>query len=262
MKPPQVICRMLGFWLVVGVLSLGHFATGPLRHSEVSAAVPRLVRYQGQAVDSNGVPLEGPYTLTFRLYDAVTNGTALWTEQHPNVTVTGGNFSVLLGEIVSLDAFDWSQSRWISVQVNSEPELSPRQQITSVPLAIRAKDAEQLGPIVSVGSNVGIGTSTPASQRGFGPNDRVLHLKGLTTGSATGVRLDGPNGASAELYSGGYGELFIEVFGAAQGTNNGIYFQTEDANSATTPSTRMYISSTGNWSRAMRCMPRSCSITA
>ena len=29
------------------------------------AAVPHLVRYQGQAVDNQGVPLQGPYNLTF-----------------------------------------------------------------------------------------------------------------------------------------------------------------------------------------------------
>ena len=45
---------------------------------QAQAAVPRLVRYQGQAVDSNGVGLEGPYNLTFRLYDAATVGTKVW----------------------------------------------------------------------------------------------------------------------------------------------------------------------------------------
>ena len=107
-----------------------------------SAAVPHLIRYQGQAVDSNGVPLEGPYTLTFRLYDAETVGTVKWQEAQPNVALTGGHFSVLLGQVQSLDGVDWSQPLWLSVQVNGEPELAPRQRITSVPLALRAETAE------------------------------------------------------------------------------------------------------------------------
>jgi len=107
-----------------------------------TAEVPHLIRYQGQAVDTNGVPLEGPYTLTFRLYDAETAGTKLWEETQPNVPLSKGHFSVLLGSINSLNAMDWSRPCWLSVQVNGEPELSPRQQITSVPLAIRAKTAE------------------------------------------------------------------------------------------------------------------------
>ena len=58
--------------LVVAILAMlmGH----PLARAEV----PSLVRYQGQAVDTNGVPLEGPYTLKFRLYNAETAGTIVW----------------------------------------------------------------------------------------------------------------------------------------------------------------------------------------
>ena len=105
------------------------------------AQVPRLIRYQGQAVDSNSVPLEGPYTLTFRLYDAATAGNKLWEEIQTGVPLTKGNFSVLLGQKTAL-TIDWSVPCWLSVQVNTDPELSPRQQITSVPLAIRAETAE------------------------------------------------------------------------------------------------------------------------
>ena len=46
----------------------------------VQAAVPHLVRYQGQAVDNQGVPLQGPYTMTFRLYNADTAGSIVWQE--------------------------------------------------------------------------------------------------------------------------------------------------------------------------------------
>ena len=49
------------------LISLGLLLTSLLLSSpEASAQVPKLIRYQGQAVDSAGVPLEGPYTLTFR----------------------------------------------------------------------------------------------------------------------------------------------------------------------------------------------------
>jgi len=108
----------------------------------VQAAIPHLVRYQGQAVDEQGVPLEGPYALTFRLYDAETGGTKVWEEVQADVVLTGGHFSVLLGQVTPLAAMDWGEPCWLSVQVGSEPELAPRQRITSVPLAIRAEVAE------------------------------------------------------------------------------------------------------------------------
>lgn len=113
------------------------------------AEVPSLIRYQGQAADTNGVPLEGPYTLTFRLYNAETAGTKLWEEPQQNVPLSGGHFSVLLGSVTSLAALDWAAPCWLSVQVNGESELAPRQRITSVPLALRAKTAEQLATPVT-----------------------------------------------------------------------------------------------------------------
>ena len=110
----------------------------------LSAEVPHLIRYQGQAVDANGVPLEGPYTLTFRLYNAETAGTIVWEETQTNVPLSKGHFSVLLGSVMALTGVDLAQPCWLSVQVNGEPELAPRQRITSVPLALRAKTAEEI----------------------------------------------------------------------------------------------------------------------
>ncbi|MBI3319832.1 MAG: hypothetical protein HYZ89_04520 [Candidatus Omnitrophica bacterium] len=94
-------------------------------------------------MDSNQVPLEGPYTLTFRLYNAETAGTKVWEEMQTSVPLQGGHFSVLLGQVTSLTV-DWSTPLWLSIQVGVEPELSPRQRITSVPLAVRAEVAESL----------------------------------------------------------------------------------------------------------------------
>ncbi len=135
----SVVPRRLGF----SVSSL--LLTSLLLTSQCFAQVPHLIRYQGQAIDSKGVPLEGPYTLTFRLYDAETAGNLIWQEPQPNVPVSKGHFSVLLGQGAGTPLnVDWSKPCWLAVQVNAEPELAPRQQITSVPLAVRAESAEQL----------------------------------------------------------------------------------------------------------------------
>lgn len=127
----------------VSWLLLSYLATWPLSHFAF-AQVPHLIRYQGQAVDSKGVPLEGPYTLTFRLYDAETGGTKLWEETQANVPITKGHFSILLGQVTPLTTMSWGEPCWLSAQVGTEPELSPRQRITSVPLAMRAEKAEGL----------------------------------------------------------------------------------------------------------------------
>ncbi len=125
-------------WLIILML------TSLLPAHEVCAQVPHLIRYQGEAVDSKGVPLEGPYTLTFRLYDAETTGTKVWEETQKDIPLEKGRFSVLLGQTKSLQPMNWGEPCWLSVQVGSEPELSPRQRITSVPTAIQAESAERL----------------------------------------------------------------------------------------------------------------------
>ena len=161
------------------------------------AAVPHLIRYQGQAVDSNGVPLEGPYTLTFRLYAAATGGTATWQEVQTNVALDTGHFSVLLGQVTSLDPVDWTQPLWLGVQVNTQPELAPRQQITSVPLAITAEklaapvttsaltdDAKALVPAGAI--ILWTGASCPSGYARFTAMDNKFLVSGTAYNAAAG----------------------------------------------------------------------------
>jgi len=128
MDRPHVVLFAICLWATSSALAL--------------AQVPHLIRYQGQAVDSQSVPLEGPYTLTFRLYDAETAGTKVWEEIQSNVPLQGGHFSVLLGQVTPLNGINWGVPCWLSVQVGADPELAPRQRITSVPLAIKAESAD------------------------------------------------------------------------------------------------------------------------
>ncbi len=141
---PQLrLVKILG----IGLLSCAAFSNAAF------AQVPRLIRYQGFLKDSQSVPLQGSYTLTFRLYTAVTGGAATWTEAQTSVPIDSGSFNVLLGSVIPLDAVDWSIPLWLSIQVNTDAELSPRQQITSVPLALRAAVAEGLATPVTT-SNI------------------------------------------------------------------------------------------------------------
>ena len=136
------------FWFLVGLLT-----------TDVSAQVLHLVRYQGQAVDSKGVPLKESHELTFRMYDAETQGNLVWWEKQTSVPLTNGYFSILLGQVTPLDQVDWNKPLWLSTQVDTNSELSPRQRLTSVPYAMVA---EQLGNQVYLnGSNVGVGKKNP-----------------------------------------------------------------------------------------------------
>ena len=62
------------------------------------AAPPNLINYQGSLTDTGGVPVDGSFPMTFRIYDVATGGTPLY-EESQSVTVTQGIYNVLLGSI-------------------------------------------------------------------------------------------------------------------------------------------------------------------
>ncbi len=47
--------------------------------TSVFAQIPQTMSYQGVLTDANGTAIaDGPVNLTFKLYDAATDGTLLW----------------------------------------------------------------------------------------------------------------------------------------------------------------------------------------
>lgn len=92
------------------------------------AQAPKTLTYQGKLSDGGG-PLNGTYSLTFRIYDAATGGTALWTETSTNVSVTGGNLSIILGKTTPVNV-QTDKPLWLGITVGGNPEVSPRVELT------------------------------------------------------------------------------------------------------------------------------------
>ena len=125
------------------------------------AAVPHLINYQGRLTNPSGVPLEGSYSLTFRIYDAETAGNLLWEETQNNVVIQKGIFSILLGSVTNLNlAFD--KPYFLEIKVGEEV-MSPRQRIASTGYAIKAENAEKADNATTV-ANVGVSV-TPAANK-------------------------------------------------------------------------------------------------
>jgi hypothetical protein len=94
------------------------------------------VNYQGSLADSNGSPLSGTFDIRFSLFDALEDGTMLWSEDHTNVAVSNGLFSVGLGSLTTggLPLNLWGDDRFLEIAINGDA-LRPREPIRSVPLA-------------------------------------------------------------------------------------------------------------------------------
>lgn len=109
----------------------------------VSADVPLRIGYQGRLKNSSSTALTGSYDFTFRLYDDASAGNLEWSETQTNVTVTNGYFAVTLGSSTAFpDTLDFSETYYISTEVESDGEMSPRSILTSSPYAFRAGGLE------------------------------------------------------------------------------------------------------------------------
>ncbi len=114
---------------------------------QVKAEVPKLINYSGKLTDKQGNVLEDKiYDIRFSLCTTQTGETEVWAEEHYNaqgrgVQTYGGGFNVVLGGTTPLPAFE--QNYWIEIRINIKgtDETFARQEMLSVPYAMRAECA-------------------------------------------------------------------------------------------------------------------------
>jgi hypothetical protein len=104
----------------------------------VAAAPPATLGYQGRLASAGGIPVSATLSITFRLYDVPSGGSALWTETQPAVDVDGGNLAVELGSVTPLPSSIWGRQLYLGVQVAGDSEMLPRPALTASPYALRA----------------------------------------------------------------------------------------------------------------------------
>lgn len=110
-----------------------------------AAQAPLLLDFQGRLTNTTGAVITGSNSMTFRIYNVYTSGSALWTETQ-SVNVQNGNFDVLLGGTTSLSGVSFTQPLYLGVQVGST-EMAPRLNFTQAPFAM------SLGGVLSVSGN-------------------------------------------------------------------------------------------------------------
>ena len=104
-----------------------------------SLNVPHTIRFQGVLGDETGLPLDGTFTLTFRLYNTETAGAVLWEETQTNIVIESGMLDVELGSVVDLD-LPFNEQYWLGAEVGIDGEMSPRFKLTSVPYAFVSEE--------------------------------------------------------------------------------------------------------------------------
>lgn len=100
-------------------------------------AAPALINFQGVLKTPAGAPLpDGTYSITVSLWDSATAGAQKWSQTLPTVAVNHGVFAVVLSTATP-DLFNGS-NLWLEIKIGSDAAMTPRQQIVSVPFALKA----------------------------------------------------------------------------------------------------------------------------
>ena len=162
----KILSHGLVFLMLAAVLTVG------------AAKVPGSFNYQGVLRDGLGGALPAAPTLVhFKLYDVPAAGSALWTQEATvlldlnglfNVTLTDEN-GLLTGVIAS------HATLFLGLTVEGGSEISPRQQLLSVPFALKAGDVSQASGDFTVTGSLAV--------------DDGAHIQGLV--QASGVQIGG-----------------------------------------------------------------------
>jgi hypothetical protein len=191
--------------LCATVIVMLTLSAGVVWADEVTSAI----NYQGRLADSSGSPLSGTYTMTFRLYEAATGGTALDMDIH-DVVVTDGLFNTAI-------AFDTSyfdgRELWLGVTVGTDSEMTPRQELRPVPYALGLKP----GACVNGGGST---TALMVSNWGGG-----FALEGYSTANTGIVGISGVYGPPSPPSGmrGVYGRSWGGVGVYGEGGHTGVY---------------------------------------
>ncbi len=120
------------------------FPLAMLTAGAVHATTPSTLLVEGALTTlGGGAAVDGPYKLTFSLWDAPKDGAKLWSET-VDIAVSGGRFTALLGANTAVAPKALAGGvAWLGVSVGNDPEL-PRQQLAASAYAIRAAVAESV----------------------------------------------------------------------------------------------------------------------
>lgn len=166
------------------------------------AAIPKYINFQGKLTQvSNGNNVaNGNYAFRFKLYDASTSGTLLWTEtfDQPSgacgkLAVTNGVFNAKLGSCGSpdlLSAVDFTGGAlYLTVDfaptgTSYDGEMSPRKQLVASAFSFIANGVSGDGKV-----NVTPGQSATALTVARSGTDYALQVDTNTASSATGLKV-------------------------------------------------------------------------
>jgi len=153
----------------------------------VLADVPDTFNIHGKLTTPSGSASVGTFEMNFSIYNLSSGGTALYSQSQNVTTDNDGIYTLILS---GLSGVDFEQDTYLGIQVESDSEMTPRINLTSVPSALAGSGGGVSSFWTQSGTDlyyndgdVGIGDSTP---------DGILDL--MATSTHTELVIDSPLG--------------------------------------------------------------------
>lgn len=185
--------------LFILCVSAAFFVAATMR-VQAADGIHKQINFQGKLQNNNGTNVaDDDYSVTFTLYTAGTGGSVLWDETQ-TVSTTDGIFRVSLGSVdTSLGNVNFnSDSIYLGIQVEADPEMSPRVRFTAVPYAFNAQKVNGL-------------TVTNTSDLPFASTTTLKIGDGKTVSIANGLTFSGTDSTAFVFPSTG-GNVVTEAF--------------------------------------------------
>ncbi|NLE30788.1 hypothetical protein GX618_00740, partial [Candidatus Dojkabacteria bacterium] len=105
-------------------------------------SAPNVMSFQGRLTDRSDTPITAPTSVTFKIYNVPSGGTALWTGTCSLTPDGDGIFDALLGSecgsAIPDTVFGENVDTYLGITVGSDTEMTPRQKIVSSAYALNA----------------------------------------------------------------------------------------------------------------------------
>jgi hypothetical protein len=203
---------------VISVVSLFVLSLGLIQTliPKANAAPSTYLNFQARLKNSTGgiVP-DGNYNMEFKLYDAAAGGSLIWTETRTSgnkVRVANGYMTLSLGSVNPFPAdVAWGEEHWITMNIGGtgspswDGEMNPRLQLTAVPYAFKADNANNANNVSSANQTAGSTNSSNVSIQsgnatGATSNSGNINIDvGTATGTAGNISLGSSNTSSLIL---------------------------------------------------------------
>lgn len=214
--------------LVLLLAGLGYFGYQQFGQAIISMAYPstptppnRILSYQGRLTNTAQTPIAAPTNMLYKLFDADTGGTELWSSNTCSIDpdqdgifvanlgagAGAGSDDEDCGGTIPDSVFTENSNVWLEVTVASET-LTPRQPIRTVAYALNAETLQGLPPaevatadtilMMNTEGEVVLGTTTPIIKTDPSSTGLTIESQQITIQTSTGSNGDiilAPDGA-------------------------------------------------------------------